>query len=374
MITHQSYKPVLNITYSFCLLRSNLSILCVFLLITSQGFSLSSKDPQISNIITHPVFLNFIRGNNRRIIDQATSKTEILRNTYGKSRLDPLEFFQTETEFQKQNVKNLMKSYLRFFHSKQYIVTPPNKYPTLHNSHKLVPILQLEDGQKNQYLLQRISDTIFDLILLEHTDRHEQYSGKKIENYNIFDFIELARVTHNNIIRLSLYKDGSFELPQRTNLEIPIPPLSMIHLLALKKQAEDAELLAEKKRREVLLHKLNQSKRADHRIQQLKRELHRLRLYQNEELSKKIDLVKMRLNYLDLSKVKTQRDITLIVQADIIEKIFEAEPIAKNCPGTISSEGYCYPDGDWDDNTWRLYRKLYKIPNVTALIYPTPNP
>lgn len=344
-----------------------------FFIFSIQNFSLSSNDPQIDIIISNQVFLDFQRGNNRKIIDQATSKTDILRNTYGKSKLDPLEFFQTETQFQKHNVKNLMKSYLRFYHSNQYIVTPPNKYPTLHSNTKLIPVLQLEDGQKNHYLLKRVNDKIFDLILLEHTSRFKQFSGKTIENYDILDFIELARVTHNNIIRVSVYKEDSFELPMRTNLEIPIPPLSMIHLLANKKQAEDQEIEAEKKRRLFLLHKLNQSKRANHRLRELKKEIYRLRLLQNDELAKKVDLVKMRLNYLNLSKVKTQRDITIIVQADIIKKIFNPEPIFKNCPGVIAHDGYCYPDGNWSDNTWRLYRKLYKIPDVTGLIFPIPN-
>ena len=183
----------------------------------------------------------------------------------------------------------------------------------------------------------------------------------------------MARVTHNNIIRLSIYQEDSFELPKRTNFEIPIPPLSMIHLLANKKRAEQEELQAEKRRRRVLMHRLNESKRADHRITQLKKELFRLRVLQNQEVANKIDLVKMRLKHLNLSGVKTQRDITLVVQADIIKKIFNPEPIAKNCPGVIAHDGYCYPDGDWNDNTWRLYRKLYKIPDVSNLIFPVPH-
>jgi hypothetical protein len=289
---------------------------------------------------------------------------------YGSSTLDTGEFFQLQSYLQKEHVKSLLRSYLRFHHHNEHTITPPNKYPKTEHTTRLTPVLYFSDGEKNHYLLKRVNDETFDLILLEYSDQYKQLSRKLVENYDINQFVELARLAQNKIIRVGLYREGSFDPPMRTSREIPIETLSMEKILADQRKAD---MIREKEKQEKptleITHAISGAEITEQRITLLENRVNKIKKLRQEKLNLKKELVKMRLPKLNLDSANTLEEVTLIVQGKIIHDIFNPDPIIAHCPGLVTKQGYCEPNGIWDEKTWVLYRQLYKIHDIAGAVF-----
>ena len=294
------------------------------------------------------------------------------RKAFGGASLQPHEFFSTEMKLSRENVRSLFRGYLRSYYHKDYIVAPPSKYPQLQDLNSSIPVLHYTDGQNNHFLLKRRSDEIFDLIVLEYSDIFKQYSGKSLETFPLREYVINARLANAVNLKISMYEDGSFKLPTPTHLEIPLKSLDIHKWLQKKKEDEEREYqlrLAERggniSLEEDALNKSNiKIKSLLKLVENSKREEERL-------LNEKIELVSMRLPYMKnkLLGAKTLEEVTIMVQGEIITKVFDPEPVLENCPGEIKLDGKCYPTGDWDQKTWDLYRQLYRIPDIASAFY-----
>ncbi len=311
----------------------------------------------------------FRRGDYRAINQLADIKDSTTKHVFGGAQLRPLEYFSTETALAKENVRSLFRGYLRSFHQKDYIVAPPTKYPTLQNYRRGDPVLHFIDGERNHHLLQRRSDDVFDLTLLEYSNLFDQYSGKQIENFDLRDYMDTARLSGNVLLKIAIYQNGSFDLPKMTHLEVPITPVSMVKLLAKEQKSREQKALNAKK--DGTFTSLGVEEKSNRKIQALMGEIDQSRGHELKKLQEKRELVEMRLPHLKdrLAKMQTLEDITLLVQGEIIRQIYDPSPVLDHCPGLRGENGHCYPSGDWDARTWKLYRKLYKIPDVAGEFY-----
>ncbi len=302
----------------------------------------------------------------------ANLKETISRKTFGSAILHPHEYFTTEMALNRENVRSLFRGYLRSYYQKDYIVAPPTKYPQLQNLHNKIPVLHYQDGQSNHFLLKRQSDDVFDLIVLEYSSIFNQFSGKSLETFSIDEFIRNARLANATKIVISLYDDGSFKLPKLTHLEIPIPAMAITSWLANRKKKEEEQHKMKISRMRGYGSKEEDALgKSNRKIQSLMQQIYTSKLEHEKILQEKRELVKMRLPYLEkkLKDAKTLEEITILVQGEIISKIYEPEPVPEHCPGRLDLDGRCYPTGQWDQKTWDLYRRLYRISDIAGEFY-----
>jgi hypothetical protein len=344
------------------------------------GFTLSLTTPHSSSIdllgekyqeiLRNPNFLLFRRGDYRAINQLAGIKDTTTKRVFGSAQLHPLEYFSTEAALAKENVRSLFRGYLRSFHQKDYIVAPPTKYPTLQNYNRGEPVLHFMDGENNHHLLKRRSDDVFDLVLLEYSSIFDQYSGKQIENFGLRDYIDTARLAGNTLLKIAIYQMSSFDIPRMTHLEVPISPVSMVKLLAKAKEVKKANQTHSSQEIGTRA-KLSAEEKSNRKIQSLMAAIDSSREYESKKLQEKRELVEMRLPHLKarLAKMQTLEDITVLVQGEIIRQIYDPAPVLAHCPGKRDENRHCYPSGNWDNRTWKLYRKLYKIPDVAGEFY-----
>lgn len=349
---------------------------CIFItLITISGshanLDINKLDPETIATLNHPNFLLFRRGENRKIMEQDAISLGLTRNTFRSAKLNPIRQFQTLSLLQKQTTRSLLRSYLRYLYTNQYIVTEPSKYPEVEVIKKILPVLQFDDRSENLYLLLRVTDEIFDLVLLQKSSLDDSYSGKKIGNFSLVDYLQTARISGNSELRIAIYEEGSFSIPRLTNLEIPIRPIDLVE--ALQRKKEEMEKAYKKVGIEATLDRVLSSKeRANQLLEPFMRDFLTSRKEEQRKLQLKRDLVVMRLPYLreKVEQLKTEDEITLLVQNEIIRKIFDPDPHPQNCPGSMDDQGYCYASGVWGDRTWTLYRKLYRITNFGQALFP----
>ena len=193
-------------------------------LICSQSYCYDKNniDADIEKILLNPEFLLFRRGENQKIFeyDQKTRRANAPK--HGGVSLNAFEFFESENTLKREITRNVMRGYLRFLYSDQYIVSEPDNYIKLENFRKVTPVLQFEDGEKNHYLLKRFNDNNFDLILLEYSQIFKQYSGKKMENFDLLEYLHTARVSGVELLRIAIYEENSFKILGLLTLKSPL--------------------------------------------------------------------------------------------------------------------------------------------------------
>ena len=331
-----------------------------------------SEEEVYQNVISNQNFLLFRRGDFEMIMRLGKLRRSLSQKTFGGASLHPHEYFATEMALSRENVRSLFRGYLRSHLHKDYIVAPPSKYPQLQDLTSLIPVLHYSDGQNNHFLLKRRSDKIFDLIVLEFSNIFQQYSGKSIETFPVKEYIINARLANATKLKISMYKDGSYKLPESSHLEIPLESLDIHKWLAARKEDQEREyqlMIAERgggiTREEDALRKSNQ------KIKSLLDLVQASKKQEEQLLKEKVELVTMRLPYMKekLLAAKTLEEVTILVQGEIISKVFDPEPMLENCPGEIKQDGKCYPTGNWDQKTWDLYRQLYRIPDIASAFY-----
>lgn len=368
MLEFRKQKKVVQIMQK---LFSWIFITVVTLSSSHANLDINKLDPETVATLNHPNFLLFRRGENRKIMEQDATSLGLTKQAFGSAKLNPIRQFQTLSLLQRQTTRSLLRSYLRYLYTNQYIVTEPSKYPEIEVIRKVFPVLRFDDGSENYYLLIRVTDEIFDLVLLQKSSLDDSYSGKKIENYSLVDYLQTARISGNSELRIAIYEEGTFSIPRLTNLEIPIRPIDMVE--ALQRKKEEMEKAYKKVGIEATLDKVLSSKeRANQLLEPFMRDFLTSRKEEQRKLQLKRDLVVMRLPYLrdKVQKLETEDEITLLVQNEIIRKIFDPDPHPQNCPGSMDDQGFCYASGVWGDRTWALYRKLYRITNFGQTLFP----
>ena len=306
------------------------------------------------------------------IRELAQIRSSISRKTFGSATLHPHEYFTTEMALTRENVRSLFRGYLRSYYQKDYIVAPPSKYPQLQDFDNKIPVLHYTDGQQNHYLLERKSDDVFDLIVLEHSSIFNQYSGKSLETFSLREYITNARLADATKLSISMYEAGSFRLPKKTHLEIPIKALDISSWLTKRKKEEEKQHLMRISRMRGHLSKEDDAlSKSNRKIKALLDQIHESKTEEEKLLEEKKELVIMRLPYMKerLKNANTLEEVTIMVQGEIISKIFDPHPTPEHCPGKIHLDGRCYPTGKWDQKTWDLYRRLYRVPDIAGNFY-----
>ncbi|MEE2924282.1 MAG: hypothetical protein VX619_05820 [bacterium] len=348
-------------------------IFLIFNLLSPNAFGSEKNriDSDIEQILLNPEFLLFRRGENQKIFeyDQKTRRANAPK--HGGVSLNAFEFFESENTLKREITRNVMRGYLRFLYSDQYIVNEPDNYIKIENIKKVTPVLQFEDGEKNHYLLKRFNDNNFDLILLEYSQIFKQYSGKKMENFDLLEYLHTARVSGVDLLRIAIYEEKSFRIPRLTNLEIPIRNKSMITILEENKAAEEEKIEKEKAPLRLMRQIMTTERKAKMLMQPLQEKLKLAESKRNEEFLKRKELVLMRLPHLKsaLDATRNEDEITLLVQSEIIRSIYEPDPSEENCPGELK-DGNCIPNSNWSNKVWKLYRRLYKFRDVASHIFP----
>tara|TARA_Y100000589_G_scaffold179484_1_gene169910 strand:- start:1510 stop:2646 length:1137 start_codon:yes stop_codon:yes gene_type:complete len=348
-------------------------IFIIFTLLFPKSFCIEKNpiDRDIEEILLNPQFLLFRRGENKKIFeyDQKTRRANAPK--YGGVSLNAFEFFESEITLKQEITRNVMRGYLRFLYSDQYIVNEPDSYIKIENLKKVIPVLQFVDGEKNHYLLKRFNDNNFDLIMLEYSQIFEQYSGKKMENFDLLEYLHTARISGVDLLRISIYEENSFRIPRPTNLEIPIKNKSMISILKDNRAAEIEKLNKEKAPLRSMRKIMTTERKAQMIIQPLKDKLRLSEAQRENKFKKRKELVLMRLPHLKnaLDATRNEDEITLLVQTEIIRSIYEPDPSESNCPGELK-DGICLPSKKWTNKVWKLYRRLYKFKDVASHIFP----
>ncbi len=348
-------------------------ILFVFTLLCPKTYCVQKNpiDADMEEVLLNPQFLLFRRGENQKIFeyDQKTRRANAPK--YGGVSLNAFEFFESENTLKQEITRNVMRGYLRFLYSDQYIVSEPDNYIKIENMRKVIPVLQFEDGEKNHYLLKRFNDNNFDLILLEYSQIFEQYSGKKMENFDLLEYLNTARISGVDLLRICIYEENSFRIPRPTNLEIPIKNKSMVSILEENRAAEQKKLKKEKTPIRSMRKIMTTERKAQIIMEPLKTKLKLAEVERDNEFKKRKELVLMRLPHLKtaLDSTKNDAEITLLVQTEIIRSIYEPDPSEENCPGEFLNGG-CIPNTKWTNKVWKLYRRLYKFKDIASHIFP----
>jgi hypothetical protein len=332
------------------------------------SFTPENHKREMERISNNSSFKLFKLGNNKEIYESEGVGHIPPGKLYGHSKMDPIENFGHNLNVRKGNLRSILRSYFRFLYNNEHSTTETGNFVELEQKAERIPVLHFIDGENNHYMLKRINDETFDLVLLTYSKEYDHHSLKRIENYPLEQFVEIARLSNTKEIRIALYKEGSFEIPLTTNHEIPLTRLRISNLFAEKKEQE-----AIQKRKLALKTPINKRiairNLTDKRMVQLKNRLSNMKRAELNQLTKRKQLVKMRLPYLDLTNAWSMKEISVIVQSEIIRQIFDPDPAVENCPGKINSKGQCVPDGNWDEKTWKLYRRLYKIVDVAGAVF-----
>lgn len=345
--------------------------LIVFVLSVLTSKAKETIDPDIQAVLTNPQFLLFRRGENEKIFQYDLETLMRSKNRNRGVGLNPFDHFENEAAVSKEITRNVLRGYLHFLYSEQYLVNEPDTYIETENIRKIVPVLQFEDGEKNHYLLKRFNDSSFDLILLEYSPIFKQYSGKKMDSYDLMEYLQTAQVAGVDLLRIAIYEEKSFKVPRITNLEIPIKNKSISKILADKLAREKAKLKEEsapvRSRRPIL----TTERKAQMIMKPLQDKLNQAEERRKAAFEKRKELVLMRLPYLKatLDKTRNENEITLAVQSEIIESIFEPYPTEDNCPGKFKNN-QCEPTIVWSNKVWKLYRQLYRYKDVASHIFP----
>lgn len=337
----------------------------------SSAKTVQDLDPDLQAILSNPSFLLFRRGENEKIFMHDLKTLQSKNQRHKGVGLNPFEHFENEAAVSREITRNLLRGYLGFLYSEQYIVNEVDPYVETENITKIVPVLQFEDGAKNHYLLKRFNENSFDLILLEYSSIFKQYSGKKMNNYDLLEYLHTAQISGVDLLRIAIYEEDSFRVPRITNIEIPVKNKSMAKILADKKAAEEAKAI--KDLAPVLLRRpiLTTDRKAQMIMEPLKLKLDQAEDRRQKDFEKRRELILMRLPHLKaaLSEVRNQDEITLLVQSEIIKSIFEPHPLEKNCPGDYIAPN-CVPNKVWSNKVWNLYRQLYRFKDVASHIFP----
>ena len=346
-------------------------LIFVLILRTTQTNATESIDPDIQAVLMNPQFLLFRRGENEKIFQYDLQTLMQSKNRNRGVGLNPFDHFENEAAVSREITRNVLRGYLNFLYSDQYLVNEPDTYIETENIRKIVPVLQFEDGEKNHYLLKRFNDSSFDLILLEYSPIFKQYSGKKMDSYDLMEYLHTAQVAGVDLLRIAIYEEKSFKVPRITNLEIPIKNKSLSKILAEKMAREEAKLKKESAPVRSLRPILTTERKAQMIMKPLEDKLKQAEDQRKAAFEKRKELILMRLPYLKktLDKTRNENEITLAVQSEIIESIFEPYPTEDNCPGKFE-KNQCTPTVMWTNKVWRLYRQLYRFKDVASHIFP----
>jgi hypothetical protein len=317
-------------------------------------------------------FRMFKYGMNRKIMESVAPENVGPGKQHLKSsRLSSFEYFKAENSFVRENTKEMINSYLKFYHHNSYIINPPNRYPKIETRKKVIPVLHFIDGQTNHYLLKRIRDDIYDLILLEYSPNFKQYSEKQIKSYSLDTFLENAKLAGNKVIRIGLYEEGSYLPPRLTNREIEIKPISIIKVFERNRMLAEARKKQKEKKKKKDMSFDNPMDMMLYKVSLIDGHIDMINKNTEKALKKKKELITMRLPQLQskIAKIKTDTEINILVQNEIIYRIFNPDPKIEHCPGFIDEEGYCNANGEWNEKTWKLYRRLYKITDIAGGLF-----
>jgi hypothetical protein len=335
----------------------------------SSVFALSElnfkAEEKFADILTNTNFLLFRRGERRKIIPSEQTDRENMSQLYGTAKFDPASYFKIKNDADKLKARNLTKAFIRTAYNNDYSHIEALTEGSYEAPETIIPVLHFTGGEKNHYLLKRIDDQVFDLIVFEYSAQFDHYSKKVISNYELFSYLLFACISQNKVIRISLYREQAYELPMPTNLEIPVKHIPISELLTKIKQIDSfstdnigSTLLSPKTPEDMLmiLSALEEQKKNQNQ----------------QELLRMKELINVRLPRLDLSHIKSINELNLTIQSEIIRKIFNPEPVVENCPGVIEKQGYCRPNGIWDEKTWGLYRRLYRIEDIAGAVFHEP--
>ena len=138
-----------------------------------------------------------------------------------------------------------------------------------------------------------------------------------------------------------------------------------------KKEEEKQHLMRISRMRGHLSKEDDALSKSNRKIKALLDQIHESKTEEEKLLEEKKELVIMRLPYMKerLKNANTLEEVTIMVQGEIISKIFDPHPTPEHCPGKIHLDGRCYPTGKWDQKTWDLYRRLYRVPDIAGNFY-----
>lgn len=345
------------------IMRNFLSVLFYFY-IGSIVFANLPIAPEnlLADILHHHNFLLFQRGETKTIIASERNELDNLVKYHSTAKFDPINYFQIRTEAEQLKAINLTKAFIRTAHHDNFSPIMSLTEGVYEVPSDLVPVLHFVDGEKNHYLLKRIDDNNFDLVVFEYSKQFDHFSKKIVPNYNLYSYLLFACVGQNKILRIALYRESMHEIPMPTNLEIPIKQIQIdiliTYLNELSKPVQEQLNISpdtNKSPEDMLL-----------ALQSLEQQQNNLEI---KELLRMKELINIRLPALDLSHINNLAELNLAIQSEIIQKIFNPDPNRENCPGVIEHSGHCRPSGYWDEKTWRLYRRLYRIDDIAGDVF-----